>query len=441
MQGALEMKKALCYLALTVVTLSSYASADDWSVYSTTLLGIEQRAVPGFADQTMAPAIQFFGADLNKLGDSNISMHMYGWGRVDLADKSTNEGRTDGDLTYAYMDYRFPRANGEIKGGRFFINEGVAIEQIDGVSAKADLNKYFTLSMFGGAPVKLDWTKNNKGDYIAGGRTSYRLAGILELGVSGLYEGEVTLDTATGKKGNRPMVGGDIWFSPHRTVEVAGHTFYNVFTGGVAENSYLLSFKPLKVVTVTGVYNDQRFKDYFTFSNIHSLFNPFNGGETKSYGGGVTFVISRPFEITADYRHYKRISDVNTDNNGNSDRYGVEARLTLLDKRLRSGLAYHRSDGASGFNGYDEVRGFCLYEISHYVGSIDAIGQFYRHSIYNRGNAFEVIASAGYHILPELALSGDISYGQNPQFDDDLRGLLRLTYTINSKTADKGVKK
>ena len=98
------MKKALCYLALSVVTLSSYASADDWSVYSTTLLGIEQRAVPGFADQTFAPAIQFFGADLNKLGDSNISMHMYGWGRVDLADKSTNEGRTDGDLTYAYMD-------------------------------------------------------------------------------------------------------------------------------------------------------------------------------------------------------------------------------------------------------------------------------------------------------------------------------------------------
>jgi hypothetical protein len=115
--------------------------------------------------------------------------------------------------------------------------------------------------------------------------------------------------------------------------------------------------------------------------------------------------------------------------------------LTLLDKRLRSGLAYHRSDGASGFNGYDEVRGYCLYEISRYVGSIDAIGQFYRHSIYNRGNAFEVIASAGYHILPELALSGDISYGQNPQFDDDLRGLLRLTYTFNSKTADKGAKK
>lgn len=434
------MKNTLCCLSLAIVSLIPLlACAADLGVGGTTLLRFEQRSFPGFDKQTVVPATQFLGADLDKIGDGNLSFHLYGWGRVDLADRSTSGGDTAGDLTYGYLGYRFPAANGAIKAGRFFLNEGVAVEQIDGISARADLQKGVTLALFGGAPVQLDRDSKSKGEYIAGGRVSYRLAGILELGVSGLHEGRVTLGTASGIKDDRQLVGGDIWLSPHRIIELNGHSSYNAATEGIAEHSYHLTVRPHKALSLSGQYNEQNFKDYFAYSNLRSLFNPDNDGELKSYGGAVTWLAAAPLELTADYRRYNRSGSESTDSNGNSNRYGGEVRLTLLGKKVRSGLSYHRSDGASSFNSYHEVRGYGLYDSTRYIASIDAIGQFYKNSIFNEKEAFEVIASTGYRILPELALSGDLSYGQNPRLTDELRGVLRLTF--NYTAASKGAKK
>ena len=434
------MKKTGHFLLLALVSLlPSLACAADLGFSSTTLFRFEQRVFPGFPSQMTVPATQFLRADVDKIGDGNLSLHLYGWERLDLADRSANDGPNDGDLTYGYLNYRFPTANAEIKAGRFIVKEGVAAEDIDGVSARADLRKGFTLSLFGGAPVRLDRDTRSKGDYIVGGRGSYRLKGKLELGVSGLYEGGVTLNTADNTKDARPLVGGDIWLSPHRFIELNGHTFFNAATDGIAEHSYLLAFKPSEIYSVSAIFNEQRFKNYFTYSNIRSLFNPDNGGEVKSYGGAIGWTIAAPVEVTADYRHYSRTSLVSTDNNGNSDRYGVDARLTLLDKKLRSGFAYHRSDGATSFNSYNEVRGYSLYDSGRYVTSIDAIAQFYKNSIFNRKEAYELIASGGYRILQDLLLSGELGYSRNPQYNDDVRGVLKLTYNYAYKS--KGAKR
>jgi hypothetical protein len=431
------MKKRVYGLTVALaLILPGAACAADLGVSSTTLFRLEQRSFPGFAKQTAVPATEFIGADLDS---GNLSLHLYGWGRVDLADRSTSEGDTDGDLSYAYLSYRLPTANGEVKGGRFFINEGVAVEQVDGLSARTDLQHGFTLALFGGAPVKLDRDSRSKGDYIVGGRGSWRLKGVCELGVSGLREGAVSIDTANGTKDDRQMVGGDIWLSPYRTIELNGHTFYNASREGLAEHSYLLALRPHKAWSLSGTYNEQNFKNYFAYSNIRSLFNPDNDGELKSYGGGASWTIAAPVELLADYRHYRRTGDLRPDRNGDSDRYGGDVRVTLSDRKVRSGLSYHRSDGASGFNSYHEVRGFGLYDAARYVTSLDAIGQFFKESVFGRKEAFEVIASAGYRIVPELLLSGDVGYGRNPQFDDEVRGVVRLTY--NYSYASKGAKK
>lgn len=428
------------FLTLALVALlPSLACAADVGVSSTTLFRFEQRAFPGFGKQTVAPATEYIGADMEKLGDGNLSFHMYGWGRVDLADRSTNEGTTDGDLAYGYLNYRFPKANSDVKAGRFFVREGVAVEQIDGVSARTDLRNGFALAIFSGAPVKLEGDENSKGNFIAGGRGSYRLKGMFELGVSGLHEGRVTLDPASGTKSDRQLVGGDVWLLPHRVIELNGHTFYNTATDGLAEHSYLIFIRPKKSLTVSGIYNEQRFRNYFTYSNIRSLFNPDNNGEEKSYGGAITWIVNAPLELSADYRRYNRFSAISNDNSGNSNRFGGEARVTLLDKKVRTGLSYHRSEGASGFNSYHELRGYGLYDNARYIASLDSIVQFYKDAIFNKNKAFEVIASLGYRILPELALSGEISYGQNPRFNDEVRGVVRLNY--NYSYASKGAKK
>lgn len=434
------MKKSVSCLALaTLLFIPAFARAAEIGVNSATFFRYEQRAIPGFAKQTVIPATEFVDVNLEKIGDGNLSFHLFGWGRVDLADRSNDEGTTDSNLTYAYLDYHFPKANAKIKAGRIFINEGVAMEQIDGVNVRTDLQKGFNLAIFGGVPVKLDRDSKSKGDYIAGGRGSYRLKGLFELGVSGLQEGKVTLDPATDVKSDRQLVGGDIWLLPLPSIELNGHTFYNAATNGLAEHSYLLTLRPRKDLTLSGSYNEENFKNYFTFSNIRSLFNPDNAGEVKSYGGELTWNVATPLEVTADYRHDNRTSTTVADRNGSSDRYGGAIRLTLLDKKVRSGISYHRSDGASSFNSYDELRGYGLYDTSRYIFSFDGIAQIYKEKIFNKGEAFEVIASAGWRILSDLALSGEVSYGHNPRNTDEVRGLLRLNY--NYTYASKGAKK
>jgi hypothetical protein len=426
------MKRLARYLVLIAALLPSVAGAADVGIDSNSLISFGQRSIPGFEKQTIVPATEFFGADLNKIGDGNLSFHMYGWGRVDLADRSTNEGSTDGDLTYAYLKYHFSKANGQIRAGRFFVTEGVAAEQIDGVSAGTDLCRQFGISLFGGAPVQLDNSSKSKGDYIYGGRMNVRLGGMFNLGVSALQEGNVTVDTTTGEKRNRDMLGGDVWFSPIRMIEVTGHSNYNITTHAMAENSYLLTLKPIKTVTLTGSYNRARFSDYFTFSNVPQIFDPKSGDKQESYGGSASWAILKPLEVTADYRHIKR------DSLGNRDRYGAEARYSLMDNKVRTGGSIHRSSGGGGINSYTELRSYGTYRGPKYQGSLDGIIQIYDHDIYGKSNAFQLIATAGYKILPELLVSGDISYGENPQYDNDLRGLIKLTYNFNY--ASKGAK-
>ena len=59
---------------------------------------------------------------------------------------------------------------------------------------------------------------------------------------------------------------------------------------------------------------------------------------------------------------------------------------------------------------------------------MDAIGQFFDEKIYNENSAYEASLSLGFHLTPALALSGDISYGKNPEYQDETKGLVRLTY-------------
>src|SRR6185369_4981931 len=134
------MKKIGHFLSLALVSvIPSLACAADLELSSNTFFRFEQRAVPGFASETVVPATQFLRADVDKIADGNLSLHLYGWERLDLADRSRNGGKSDGDFEYGYLDYRFPTANAEIKAGRFMVREGVAVENIDGVSARADL--------------------------------------------------------------------------------------------------------------------------------------------------------------------------------------------------------------------------------------------------------------------------------------------------------------
>ena len=432
------MRNVIGMVVSLLVLLPSLAAAAQISANCTTLIRFEERSFPGFDKQRVVPATQFLGIDADQLGDGNLSLHLYGWGRVDLGDRSTTEAdTTDGDLTYGYLSYRFEKANGLLKGGRFFVFEGGTAEQIDGVSAQADILpvlRGLTVSLFAGIPTKLDRGFDNRGDYIAGGRVGFRVAKILDVGATFVREGGMDINGPTADpKTYRQLVGGDIWLSPLPQLELNGRSTYNTATDAVAEHAYTLTIAPLSSFRITGVFNRNNLKDYFSATNLRNLFSPDLEDKFTNYGGDITLAPIKQVELTADYRHYRR------DSKGSSNRYGGELRLSLAEDIVRSGFSYHRLDAADDINSFHEVRGYAMFTPASLIASVDAIADLYDHDIYGQKNVYVVAVSLGYKVTPSLTVSGDVSYGDNPQFKQDLRGVLRLAFNFAGN--EKGQKK
>ncbi len=427
--------------ACFLLALPGAALSAEISVDATSIVRIEQRADPGFNKQNIAPATQFLGLDANKLADGNLSLHVYGWGRADIEDKSYNDDQLAGSLTYGYLQYRFKVANADMRAGRFFVHEGIVNEQIDGAGLRTDLPLGFGFSAFGGANVHTINLKgqnsDGKGDGNFGGRLNYRYKGVLELGASGQYETDAPamidllnpLNPPT--KHNHRLVGGDIWFSPHKAVELMGHTSYNTETKGVAEHSYLMNIKPLQHLVLTGEYNEQRQLNYL-YTGLRFSETALNPAErSRSLGGSASYGIGKGVEIAADYKRYTR-------DMGNADRYGADLKLSFMENSVRSGLGYHylRADQQFAIVGtpsasFHQLRGYVMHDTKTYFAALDAIGYIFKEKVYNEQAAWEGTLSLGYHITPDLAASGDISYGRNPQFTEETRGLVRLTYNMN----------
>jgi len=447
------MKKNLCRLfsVATLLALPAGVSAADYSVDSTTIFRIEQRDVTGGSKQNILPATQFLGLDADKLADGNLSLRFYGWGRADLGDKSYSKDKADGSFTYGFLQYRFKEANADIRAGRLFVREGIVNEQIDGVSAHTELPAGFGLSAFGGANVHTTHLygekTDGKGDVIGGGRINYRYKGMLEIGASGVYESKAPTLTSTladgvtrrYTNGNHRLAGGDLWFSPHKIVEIMGHSSYNITTKKAAEHSYLLNLKPVQNLVVSAEFNEQRDRSYqYAWSMLSGAgLNP--ADKSRSMGASASYQVSKGVDLVGDYKHYTREL-------GNADRFGGLLKLSFLNNELRSGLGYHYLRAGSGFAitgtqsaSYHELRGYIMRDSKSWFGSLDALAYLFKEKIFNEKAAWEVAASLGYHITPALALSGDMSYGRNPDFTEETKGLVRLTYAMTFE--GKGGKK
>ena len=434
------MKKACCTLlcAASLAVTPFCVLAADVTVNSSTLLGIGMRDVSGGSSETLTPATQFFGLSADKLADGNLSLQLYGWGRADLGNASFNNDTTAGNLTYGYLQYRFSQGGATIRAGRHFIHEGIVNEQIDGLSTRTDLPMGFGLSAFGGATVHAKnlrgESSDGKGDTIYGGRLNYRSKGILDIGFSAVSESTAATlikpTPALPVNGTYSRVGGDIWFTPFATIDIIGQSSFNTETNKFANHSYLLNYKPLPRFVLTGEFNHYSDSSYLYPRTTLSA-TPLNPNDKSSSAGLITsYEINKNLEASLDYKHYSREF-------GSADRFGGELRTRYNDNSIRGGLSYHYLNAGQSFaitpytsGSYQELRCYLMQNSKSYFAAIDILGQFFKDTIYNESSAWETIASLGYHITSALALSGDLSYGKNPQFTEEVKGVLRLTYNM-----------
>jgi predicted porin len=88
-------------------------------------------------------------------------------------------------------------------------------------------------------------------------------------------------------------------------------------------------------------------------------------------------------------------------------------------------------------NEYREYRGFATYSPDKLRLTLDALMQQYKQEIHAKKKAYQVVASAGYQVLPPLRLSGDLTYTQSPTYSKDYAGLIRATVELGTSTGGK----
>ncbi len=460
------MKRCM-HVALLATLVSASAWGQEVSVYSTTLAQTWKQETPGFDKATYTPATQFLGIDATQLGSDALSLHLFGWGLTDLADQSNPTGKSGGYLTYGYLQYQFPQANAEIKAGRFMINQGGGIEQVDGVSARADLRGGFTISAFGGRPVRFTSVLDPaaKSDYefqrdiIFGTRLGYRIPKTGEIGISYLQDGSTAakdLPIPSPVDYSRKQLGFDIRLSPAASVDFSGRTLFDIAShpdtpgtlekpSKIAEHDYNLAVKISDSVSVTGAFTERNFFAYFAGSNFKSLFRQDEKDKFRAVGGSVIWGSAASVEVVADFRRTHRESY------GDANRFGADVRWNLSNQKIMSGFGYHKvsADDApvTGTLGplyglsHGEIRAWAMVQKGLLSASLDGI--FFNFddktnpNLGGQGSIYQIIGSLGYQATTNLKVSGDLSYGDDALFKKQVMGLLRVEYRFTSKGGRK----
>lgn len=417
-----------------VVCLPISVSAAELNIKSDTLFRTFQRDTKTDKDASVIPLYEYLQIDLDSPNEPGLALHLYGWGRWDMADNNYYKDATDGELLYGYMEYKGEQAHFNARLGRQHLFEGVANEAVDGLRLSSDLGRYFSGSLYAGQPVALDEEQGRSGDSIFGGRLAHHLTGLYDLGLSYKkirnHNNDVEEKSGIDLSANMPY-----------GINLYGYSTYNLDTDGWGEHSYELNFA-IGPVALRPFYQKFNYDDYFgTSTNTVTAVNsssPFrflaNTGEEMKVGGAdLTLPVGDSWTFSAKAKHYdyKVLDDT-------SQYFAALATWSGQDQsQIGYEIGYMNGDAAQ--NDYCLIRAFAYWDqlpdnlpISFVSGDVVYVG--YQKEIYGEDRSLFLSLGAGRKFLEdalELKLSGD--YSRDPYFDDDLRGMVTASYHFDRK--------
>lgn len=375
-----------------------------------------------------------FSVSSTERDGSSTSLYVGGWGRADLGDKSSRDRSTDADLQYGYLSYQGARNNLQISAGRQFVAEGVATQRLDGLYVRSDLLAGFGAAVYVGTPAVTEPTLLAD-DLIFGGRITQGNTKYYTIGVSALKSFDESARY-------REEEGVDLWLHPLKQLDLTGRSSYNSITSGWMEHAYAVSYNPLDSLHISADLSNINYKDYFYRVTTSALvFNPLTNGidpneKLLALGANVSYALNNAFTVSGDYRHY------DYDIAKNADYFG--ARLTYsVPGSYVAGASFHRMDGRQDKLKYNEYRLYASKELGKVDLTLDLIDINYDSTAGTNGvkNAVTVVAGGQYEFTKSVKLGASIDYSHNPLFDNEVKGLVKLTYLFDTKhTAEGGTK-
>jgi len=362
---------------------------------------------------------------------SATSLHIGGWARGDLGDKSARDRDTDADLQYGFISFQGAKNNFLFNAGRQFVVEGVGVQRLDGLYTRNDFAAGFGAAAYVGSPVVTEPNEPNlkADDFIFGGRVTHSINKYYTVGLSALR----SFDEDGGVY--REEEGLDVWVHPLKQLDITGRSAYNSATNGWMEHAYAVSLIPLDSLRIGADYSYISYQDYFyrvTTSALSYLVGNIDRRENvKTFGGNVDYSPIKNLTLGADFKNY------NYDIAKNANYFGGKATYSLPDS-FAAGFSVHRMDGNTDKLNFYEYRVYASKKISNLNLTLDFIDLNYDSRINGEKNAYTVAGAASYKFNEKLKIRADVDYSKNPDFENEVKGLLKLTYAFDTQRAAEG---
>lgn len=409
----------ICTLAAGLLSLPAVGGAVDLGITSDTIVRHLERDDRNGISRSLLPAYEFFRFDYGKLRTPGLSLHAYGWGRVNLEDNYYNH-TTAGELLYAYLEYLDPARDYQLRLGRQYIFEGVTKESIDGVYGKTDLIPSVTVSAYSGFPVNLDDTNGRSGDLIAGCRVAQGIPGYYDIAVS--YK-----NVRNDGLADEELLGTDVTLMLPGNITVLGHSTRNLLAGGWGEHSYEVRI-PVRSFEFRPFYQHYKY-DSFLNKNAGGS-SPFRflatSGDKMTVAGTEAFWYpAENVEMGARYKHYEYDQRF-----GRSDMYTV---LATVRRQIFSevGVEFGRVEGDLSENRYYLGRAYVYQNFPRLFVTGDLVYARYDEAMYGKKGAFFASVGLGGKVLiPSFKLKFSLDYSDDPYYDKDYRGTLVASYSF-----------
>ncbi|BCS95164.1 hypothetical protein DSLASN_07960 [Desulfoluna limicola] len=395
-------------------------------VHSQTLVRGFERDTVEEEDTLVLPVYQYVGLDVGNAETEKVTLHVYGWGRGDLAGSDVYEDNPDGDLTYGYAQWALADDAMHLRLGRQQVVAASGNETVDGLLLEGGVGDSIALSAYGGLlPGFEDETFSSEAS-LYGGRVGYHMEALCDIGVSykAIHGDGETLDE---------RIAMDLSWSPLEPLTLTGVSQYNLNTNGWAEHTVDARLYVSDYIIHPYV---QRFEYDDLFSGTSKSFNPFSAlaetEEVLTLVGGDLYWRGLPrFDLGAKVENY-------THDETDRDALYTSGLLTwYVGEQWQLGGELGLMDGDQDENSFHLGRlwfhwdnPFDAIPTDFITG--DAIYASYEEEIFEEDTSLFLSLGVGRSFMEEaLSLKLSSDYSSDPYFESDARVMVTLTYNLN----------
>jgi hypothetical protein len=233
----------------------------------------------------------------------------------------------------------------------------------------------------------------------------------------------------------REEAGADVFVAPVPLVELTGSSLYNMIAKEWARHDYRLALGPfIQRVRVNAAWSSTDYRYYFQ-SPVHPAFlpeDPEAHEKLDKIGGEVEVALGLGFTLSGDYTSYKY------DVAGAANAYGVD--LGWAGSAITAGGGYRKVHGDEAENQYQEFRAHATAPLGPVSVLANAEHLAYEEAINGEKNATTGRLGLSYPASKSLELSASVEYGQTPEYDHEVKGLLAVLWRYDASMKKGGTK-